>query len=86
MLSVLRCAESLQLLNVRSVSYQATMQNYRAFTEAVRSAVDLHRFNLLQALHIALPKDSTIEKRIWEQIMSPASTSPISYVQPPPAP
>lgn len=50
------------------VFYSITVQNYRAFAEAVRSAMDLHRFDLLKALHIGLPADSVAEKSLWEQI------------------
>jgi hypothetical protein len=44
-------------------------QNYRAFAEAVRSAVDLYRFDLLVALHLPLPPDSAAEKKVWTDLM-----------------
>jgi hypothetical protein len=44
-------------------------QNYRAFAEAVRSAVDLYRFDLLVVLHLPLPPDSAVEKHVWTDLM-----------------
>jgi hypothetical protein len=49
--------------------YEITLQNYGTFVEAVRSAIDLHRFDLLRALHIALPANSKREKALWEKVM-----------------
>jgi hypothetical protein len=48
-----------------AVFYNTASQNYRTFAEAVRSAIDLHRFDLLQALHIELPADSEKERETW---------------------
>jgi hypothetical protein len=50
------------------VFYEMVLQNYRTFTEAVRSAIDLYRFDLLAALHIPLPNDARKEKQLWEQL------------------
>jgi hypothetical protein len=62
-------------------------QNYRAFAEAVRSAVDLYRFDLLEALHLQLPVDSTAEKKLWTGLMEStvgATEEAQSYQHPPP--
>jgi len=39
--------------------------SYSAFAEVARSAVDLNRFDLLDALHLPLPETSGDEARIW---------------------
>jgi hypothetical protein len=62
-------------------------QNYRAFAEAVRSAVDLYRFDLLGALHLPLPPDSTAEKQLWADLMKGTvgeSDTALAYLHPPP--
>jgi hypothetical protein len=48
------------------------VQNYRGFAEAVRSAVDLYRFDLLTTLHVPLPPDSRKEKQVWMLLMESA--------------
>ena len=62
-------------------------QNYRAFAEAVRSAVDLYRFDLLTALHLPLPTDSDAEKRVWSELMGQTvgrSATVLAYLHPSP--
>lgn len=63
-------------------------QNYRAFAEAVRSAVDLYRFDLLAALHLPLPADSAEEQRLWSDLMRRTTIDktepPLAYLHPPP--
>jgi hypothetical protein len=62
-------------------------QNYRAFAEAVRSAVDLYRFGLLEALHLRLPVDSSDEKELWTHLMETtagATDKVLPYLHPPP--
>ena len=49
--------------------HTVVLQNYRAFSEAVRSAVDLHRLELLKTLHIKLPPDSLAERLLWDRLM-----------------
>jgi hypothetical protein len=39
--------------------------NYVAFAETVRTAVELFRFQLLQALHLRLPANDREEQQIW---------------------
>lgn len=50
------------------IAYQVALQSYRGFTEVVRSAVALYRFDLLGLLHIDLPADSDAEKDLWKDI------------------
>lgn len=59
--------------------YHIVLQNYLTFTETVRSAIDLHRFDLLQALHLQLPPDSVAEKVQWEQLGDWHPAVPIVY-------
>lgn len=61
-------------------------QSYRAFSEAVRSAVDLYRFDLLRALHLPLPPDSAKEKLLWAGLMKRTAGDPaqaLGYLHPP---
>lgn len=65
-----------------SIFYITAVQNYKTFTEAVRSAVDLHRFELLTALHIALPEDADKEYDTWIKIFNwkeSNDTQPVKY-------
>lgn len=63
------------------IFYNISVQNYRTFVEAVRSAVDLHRFELLKLLHVELPADSKQEKEIWDKLMRWGfdNSQPITY-------
>jgi hypothetical protein len=45
--------------------YLLALQNYRAFTCLLRSAVDLYRISLVKALHIPPPSNSSQERQIW---------------------
>jgi len=60
--------------------YSITVQNYRSVVEAVRSALDLHRFELLKALHVGLPSNSVQEKAIWEKIYLWRDSNPVEFV------
>ena len=64
--------------------YQITVQTYRGFTETVRSAIDLHRFKVLELLHLDLPADAEQEKRLWESLMrgKKEDGQPITYRHP----
>jgi hypothetical protein len=48
--------------------YALAVQSYIVFTELVRSSVDLYRFPLLQALHVALPGGIREERAIWNAL------------------
>lgn len=48
--------------------YRLCLENYRAFADVLRSAVDLFRFDLLRALHLPLPADGEQERRLWLMI------------------
>ncbi len=48
------------------VFYLVAVKTYRAFAEALRSAIDLFRFDLLAALHLTLPLTHEDEKALWE--------------------
>jgi hypothetical protein len=45
--------------------YSLAVRNYMGFAELVRTAVDLYRFKLLQALHVALPATVRDERATW---------------------
>jgi hypothetical protein len=62
-----------------SIFYVITLQSYRSFVEAVRSALDLHRFELLKLLHIKLPKDSREEREVWQQIYRWEDDPPVVF-------
>lgn len=50
------------------VLHRLALQNYRAFADLMRSAVDVYRFALLQQLHIALPPDALHERELWRTL------------------
>jgi hypothetical protein len=50
------------------VWYALALESYLAFGEAMRSAVDLHRLDLLHALHQGRPRTSAGEQRAWEAL------------------
>jgi len=52
------------------VFYRLALQNYRAFADLMRSAVDLYRLRLLEELHLALPKGSTEEAALWQALQN----------------
>jgi hypothetical protein len=45
--------------------YQLALENYVVFTDVVRSAVDLFRFQLLKDLHLPLPTGIRAERALW---------------------
>lgn len=58
------------------------IQNYRAFADLVRSAVDLYRMDLLKALKVGLPDTSSAEGELWAILnrrMSYAGNATITY-------
>jgi|GEM_PF-1318228 len=65
------------------IAYQVAVQSYRGFTEVVRSAIDLNRFQLLTLLHVELPADPTDEKALWQKLETGDDT--LSYRHPSPA-
>lgn len=64
---VLALITVLSLVAMR-IFYEMVLQTYRTFSEAVRSAIDLYRFDLLRALHVALPNTPRQEKELWEHL------------------
>jgi hypothetical protein len=42
-------------------------ESYSAFAELVRAAIDVSRFDLLEALRLPLPASTEAEKKIWKQ-------------------
>lgn len=65
--------------------YRASVSNLRAFGEAVRATVDLFRFDVLKALHLALPANSDAERALWEKAtwqMQLLGEARVKYVHP----
>jgi hypothetical protein len=50
------------------VWYGAAVAQYRTFADVVRGAVDLFRFDLLNALHLPLPAGIADERLLWERL------------------
>jgi hypothetical protein len=48
--------------------YLIALQNYRAFSDLLRSSVDLYRLDLLKTLHIPLPANAEQERLLWEML------------------
>jgi hypothetical protein len=45
------------------ISYRAAIAAALAYGEGIQAAIDLHRFDLLKALHLPLPRDRETERR-----------------------
>ncbi|MFD8590754.1 hypothetical protein ACFV1B_14605 [Streptomyces sp. NPDC059637] len=74
---------------VAALAYRGAVQAALAYGDAVRAAFELHRFDLLEALHLPLPGDLREERalaealcRHWRQGLPP----PSRYVHPPDLP
>ena len=52
-------------LGIARFFYEASLFNVSQFGSMIRSSYDLYRFNLLDALHIKLPKTLTEERELW---------------------
>lgn len=52
------------------LSYALACQMYVVFADAMRSAVDLLRFKLIQAYHLPLPAGSGEERMLWQDLAS----------------
>lgn len=48
--------------------YRASITNLRVYGDAVTATVQLFRFDVLKALHLALPADSDSERRLWRTL------------------
>lgn len=53
--------------------YRLAAENYLVFGEMIRTSVDLHRFALLESLHVALPKSLRDERALWNALQKVAS-------------
>jgi hypothetical protein len=49
--------------------YQLACRNYIVFTDLVRTAVDCHRFGVLDDLRLPLPENTTQELLLWDLLM-----------------
>lgn len=50
------------------VWYKIALQNYLAFADICRTAVDLYRFKLLDSLNVQRPKGNVHERQTWIQL------------------
>jgi hypothetical protein len=50
------------------VWYRIALQNYRAFSDLLRAAIDLYRLDLLKTLHVALPANAEQERVLWKTL------------------
>lgn len=62
------------------IFYEMALHSFRSFSETVRSAVDLFRFDLLRALHITLPQDSDTERELWKRLTQHAVLTPTDAI------
>jgi hypothetical protein len=58
----------LGLLALAWLSYRAALAAAKAYGTTVEAAFDLHRFQLLKALHLGLPPDGSTERRLNELV------------------
>jgi len=50
--------------------YRLAVTSYAAFSDVMRTSVDLYRFSVLRAMHIPLPKGLREERRIWRTLQN----------------
>ncbi|MDQ6659504.1 MAG: hypothetical protein M3Z24_00900, partial [Chloroflexota bacterium] len=50
------------------ISYQNAVQAALGYGEKIKSAIDLYRWQVLEGLHLELPKDFEEERKIWETV------------------
>lgn len=48
--------------------YFGAIQAARSYGELIKAAFDLHRWELLKALHLKLPEDFAQEKALWQEV------------------
>jgi hypothetical protein len=48
--------------------YELTVQSYRSYADLLRTTGDLFHFELMKALHLALPVSSNDEREVWRSI------------------
>jgi hypothetical protein len=58
----------LGLLGLAWLSYRAALAAAKAYGTAVEATFDLHRFQLLKALHLGLPPDGATERKLNELV------------------
>jgi hypothetical protein len=58
----------LGLLGLAWLSYRAALAAAKAYGTTVEAAFDLHRFQLLKALHVGLPPDGMTERKLNELV------------------
>ncbi len=51
-------------------AYYGAVENYRAFSDSVRTMIDLYRFDLLAAERVGGPKDLAEERAAWENLQN----------------
>jgi len=56
------------LLVLSLVAYRSAIAAGVAYATVVNAAIDLHRFDLLRALHLDLPRDLEAERHRWKQV------------------
>lgn len=48
--------------------YKIALQNYLVFADTLRTSIDLYRLDMLKALHVTLPPNTTAERQTWEAL------------------
>jgi hypothetical protein len=69
--------------------YRVAVEQYRAFADLLRAAVDIFRFNLLADLRIAPPADLDDERYLWDELNRTTAlgdTDPVFRYQHPKSP
>ena len=72
------------------ICYQNALHGASSYGESIKTAFDLHRWKLLEALHLKLPTDPDNEKDIWDEVTNliyrggPFETAEYDQVKPTP--
>ena len=73
---------ALTAVGVTAMFRELVRISYSGFADTIRTAVELYRFKLLEALHIELPANSTAEQAVWRDLATRVGTAapvPIPY-------
>lgn len=63
--------------------YRVALEAQRTVTETMKAMLDRYRWDVLKALHVAVPADSTAERNLWQRLQSVSASvrlpTPLPY-------
>ena len=63
--------------------YRVALEAQRTVTETMKAMLDRYRWDVLEALHVAVPADSAAERALWQRLQSVSASvrlpTPLPY-------